>query len=362
MSDKGRAAVLVEPNRVEIWEVPIADPEPGGVLVRMVLGGVCGSDLHIVNGDVGVMPFPIVLGHEGIGRVEKLGAALTKDYASVPVAEGDLVYWAPTALCGHCYACNVLDQPPCENAQFFEHAERPNWGSLADYAWLPKDMAFFRLPEGAQPEALAALGCALPTAIAGLEKVGRVGLGDSVVIQGAGPVGLSAVLVSALSGAVHVIVIDAVASRLEIAQTLGATHTILLSATTVEQRREEVYEIVGANGPNIVLEAAGALPAFAEGVGLTGNHGRYIILGLWGAVGTSAISPRDLTIKNMAIVGETFHKNRHYYAAMMLAARIQNRYPLADLITHRFKIENTTGALEAIASGDAVKAVIDPSL
>jgi D-arabinose 1-dehydrogenase-like Zn-dependent alcohol dehydrogenase len=166
MSDKGKAAVLVEPNKLETWEVPVPDPEPGGVSVRMVLGGVCGSDLHIFDGGAGVMPFPIILGHEGIGRVEKLGAGVETDYAGVPVAEGDLVYWAPTPLCGRCYACTVLDQPPCENAAFFEHAEKPNWGSLADFAWIPDKMAFFRLPDGADPAALAALGCALPTSSA----------------------------------------------------------------------------------------------------------------------------------------------------------------------------------------------------
>ncbi|HWI73937.1 MAG TPA: alcohol dehydrogenase catalytic domain-containing protein, partial [Baekduia sp.] len=141
MSDTGRAAVLVEPHRLETWQVPVPDPDPRGVLVRMVVGGVCGSDVHLLTGDAGVMPFPIILGHEGIGRIEKLGAQVAADYASVAVQEGDLVYWAPTALCGHCYSCAVLDQPPCEHSQFFEHAERPNWGSYADYAWLPEGMA-----------------------------------------------------------------------------------------------------------------------------------------------------------------------------------------------------------------------------
>jgi len=79
-----RAAVLVEPNRVETWDVPLVDPPPGGALVSVVLGGVCGSDVHITSGEAGVMPFPIILGHEGIGRIEKLGDGVTTDYASNP--------------------------------------------------------------------------------------------------------------------------------------------------------------------------------------------------------------------------------------------------------------------------------------
>ena len=89
---KGRATVLVEPNRIETWEVDIADPEPGGALVKVVIGGVCGSDVHIMTGEAGIMPFPIILGHEGVGRVEKLGPGVTTDYAGIPVEDGDLVY------------------------------------------------------------------------------------------------------------------------------------------------------------------------------------------------------------------------------------------------------------------------------
>jgi threonine dehydrogenase-like Zn-dependent dehydrogenase len=362
MSTTGKAAVLVEPNKLETWEVPIADPEPGGVLVRVVVGGVCGSDLHIYDGGVGVIPMPIILGHEGIGRVEKLGDGVATDYAGAPVAEGDLVYWAPTPLCGRCYACTVLDQPPCENAQFFEHAEKPNWGSLADYAWIPDKMAFFRLPAGAEPDALAALGCALPTAIGGIETGGGVRLGDTVVVQGAGPVGLSAVLVASLGGAANVVVVDSVTSRLEIAKTLGATHCIEIGNSSAEQRKEQVHEISGGTGPRLIVEAAGAIPAFPEGFDLVGSYGVYVILGLWGATGTTEIEPREFTTRNVTVVGDTFHRNRHYYEAMHLAHRVQDRLPLADLITDRFPVDGTLDALKAIEAGKTIKAVIDPTL
>ena len=356
----GRATVLVEPNRIETWDVPIADPEPGGALVRVVVGGVCGSDVHIVNGEAGIMPFPIILGHEGIGRVEKLGG-IEKDYAGVPVKPGDLVYWSPIAACHRCYSCSVLDETPCENSQFFEHAEKPNWGSYADYAWLPSGLAFFKLPDGADPLALAALGCALPTVLRGFDRCGPVRMGETVVVQGAGPVGLAAILVASQAGAREVIVIDGVEKRLEIARTLGATATISLKDSPAERRRQ-VYDISGPGGPSLVVEAAGALPAFPEGVDLTGIHGRYVILGLWGAMGTQSISPRDMTTKNLTIAGATFPKPRHYYGAMQLAAQLQDKVPLAGLISHRFAIKDADKALAAVHSGEAIKAVIDPDL
>jgi len=357
-----KAAVLVEPNRLETWDVPIPDPGPGEALVSVVVGGVCGSDVHITSGDVGAMPFPIILGHEGVGRIEKLGDGVSADYASVPVKEGDLVCWAPIALCGRCHSCTVLEQTPCENSQFFEHAERPNWASYAEYAWLPRGLAFYRLPDGAHPDAVAALGCALPTALRGFEQAGPVRVDETVVVQGAGPVGLAAVLVASVAGAREVVVIDQIPERLAIATKLGATATLSLTDLTAEQRREQLYEIVGPNGPSVVVEAAGALPAFPEGVDLTGNHGRYIVLGLWGQEGESPVSPREFTTKNLMVMGATFPKPKHYYGAMQLAARLQDSHALADLVTHRFAVADAGTALEAVESGTAIKAVIDPAL
>ena len=92
---RGKATVLVKPNQLETWDLPISDPEPGGALVRTLVGGVCGSDVHIANGEAGVMPFPIILGHEGVGKIEKLGEGVETDYAGVPVVVGDLVVWSP---------------------------------------------------------------------------------------------------------------------------------------------------------------------------------------------------------------------------------------------------------------------------
>lgn len=358
-----RAAVMVEKNRVETWKVPIFDPEPGGALVRVVVGGVCGSDAHIVSGEAGDMPFPIILGHEGVGRIERVGPGVETDYAGVPVKAGDLVCWAPIALCHRCHSCVVLEETPCENSTFFEHAERPNWGSYADYAWLPRGLAFFRLPDGAAPDAVAALGCALPTVLRGFERSGgSIAVGDTVLVQGAGPVGLAAVLYAAAAGAADIVVTDYSDVRLDTARKLGATEVVSLRDTTPEQRKTLVTERFGRFAPNVVVEAAGALPAFPEGLDLTGAHGRYIILGLWGAMGTQPVSPRDLTLKNMTVSGVSFPKPKHYYQAMHLSASMEARYGLSELITDRFSIEQAGSALEKLKTGTLIKPVIDPSL
>jgi 5-exo-hydroxycamphor dehydrogenase len=180
-------------------------------------------------------------------------------------------------------------------------------------------------------------------------------------VQGAGPVGLSAILIAAQAGARDIIVIDGSRNRLDAATSLGATVAIGLDVHP-DERRRQIYDRVGRHGPNIVVEAAGVLPAFPEGVDLAGNHGRYIILGLWGAIGTQPISPRDLTTKNLTIGGATFPKPKHYYEALHLAVALQDRLPLAALVSHRFGVAQANDALSLTKSGGAIKAVIDPSI
>ncbi|RYF60917.1 MAG: alcohol dehydrogenase [Comamonadaceae bacterium] len=357
-----RAAVLTEPKNLEIRDLATPDPEAGGLSVELVLGGVCGSDLHLYTGQAGALPFPIILGHEGVGRIAKLGAGVTTDYASVPVAEGDLVYWSPIALCNSCYSCTVLEQTPCENSSFFEHADKPNWGTYQERVWLPARQPFYKLPAGADPVALAALGCALPTALKGFDQVRPVRMGDTVVIQGAGPVGLAAAMLASVSGASDIVVIDSSPSRLEFARRMGATATLSLTDTTAEQRRDQIYALSGPAGPQIVFEAAGALPAFSEGSDLTGVNGMYIVMGLWGPVGKSDVQPGDISLRNKAIGGATFPKAKHYYQAVQLSAKLQSRFPIAELVTHRFSIADSLAALHAVENGEAVKAVIDPTL
>jgi threonine dehydrogenase-like Zn-dependent dehydrogenase len=357
----GRAAVLVEKNRIEQWDVKVFDPDPGGILIRVVLGGVCGTDVHLTRELADAYPLPVILGHEGVGRIEKLGSEIETDFASEPVKVGDLVYWSPKRACGRCYSCAVLDDGPCEQALFCGPASEPSWASHAEFAWLPRGMPFFRVPDGVPPEAVIALGCGLPTAVRGLDMTGPVQFGETVVVQGAGPVGLAATLIAKVSGAREIIVIDGSEERRGRAKLLGATATIALDESA-EERRRRVHDLCGPAGPSVVVEAAGFLDAFPEGVDLAGKLGRYCVVGLFGAIGTSAIPPRTLTLKNLRIQAAHSPKPKHYYRALQLAAAMADTVPLADLVTHRFAISQEMEALEAVEAGRVVKAVIDPTL
>lgn len=357
-----RAAVLVAEGVVETREVPVFEPEAGGLLVSVVLGGVCGTDLHMIHELASEYPLPIILGHEGVGRIEKLGERMDRDSAGEPVKVGDLIYWSPMVACNQCYTCTILESSPCTEAAHFAEAAKPSWCSHADYAWLPRGMSFFKVPEGASIDAIMALGCALPTAVGSIGVGGGIRFGESVVVQGAGPVGLAAVLVARVSGAREIIAVDNNELRLERAKQLGATNTLSLAKLSAEERKAAVLELCGRAGPDLIVEAAGTLAAFPEGISLGGQAGRYVVAGIWGAAGEISTTPRELVLKNMTVRGSMAPRPKYYYHALHLAARAADQFPLADLITHRFGLDQAADAYRAVQSGEAVKVVIDPSI
>jgi 5-exo-hydroxycamphor dehydrogenase len=361
----GKRAVLVAANQpLEIWERPVADPGPGEVLAHLTHGGVCGTDVHFWRGEV-PLPGPVVLGHEGVAVIEMLGNGVTTDYAGTPVAVGDRVYWQPVAPCQRCYACTVLgDVSMCENAfaGVFGNADGPTTASYCDYATLRAGLPFYRVPDDTPSDAVIALGCALPTMLQGLERLGGIRPGMSVVVQGCGPVGLAATLLAHLSGAAPLVVIGAPARRLAVACQFGATHTLnvedLPDPTT---RAARVREITGGHGADVVIEAAGVLPAFAEGLHLIARGGCYLIVGLWSAPGTVAVEPRVINNLNLRIIGTALSQPRHLHQALQVVQAQHRHFPLAEAVTHRFRIEDSQRALEAVVRLETVKAVIAPA-
>lgn len=357
---KSRAVVLEKPDTLAMHELTVPSPEPGAVVARVTMGGVCGSDVHMTHGEF-PLPFPIVLGHEGIGILEELGKGVTQDHAGVPVAPGDAIYWNPIAPCHHCWYCTVeKDFSSCTNATWFGPIDRPTRGSYADYVTLPPSAAFYRIPDGTPPEAVIAFGCALPAVLQGFERLGGVPPMTDVVVQGAGPIGLSATLMAHLSGARSVTVIDASPLRLELAQKFGATHTLSLQKTSSEERRQAVLDITDGHGAHTVVEGAGHRDAFPEGLRLCGRNGRYLLIGLWASQGSVPFDPSYVVQNNLRLIGTQYAQAKHYYGAMAVVARHHHAFPFESVITHRCHLESAADALDLVVSGKAGKVVMVP--
>lgn len=364
MKLKSKRAVLTQAGMpLEIWDEPVTYPGPQEVLVRTELSGVCGTDVHLARGEVD-LPGSIVLGHEGVGRIEMLGEGLTTDYAGTHIATGDRVYWVPLNPCGHCYACTVEEEPThCGDmlGQLFRNGASSPVCTYTELALLPRGMAFYRIPDDTPSEAVIAFGCAMPTMLKGIERLGGIAVNDSVIIQGAGPVGLAATLLARVSGARQVIVVGGPGHRLEMAVRLGANATVNIEEIPDPvQRFELIMDLTRGRGADIVIEGAGYLSAFDEGVKFAAKGGRYLVAGLWSTPGTVAIEPRYLNNMNLRIIGTALYEGRHIHGAIEVARTYHTQFPITDAITHRFTLEDSQKALDAVARHDSIKAVIVP--
>jgi 5-exo-hydroxycamphor dehydrogenase len=221
----------------------------------------------------------------------------------------------------------------------------------------------YRVPDGAEPEAVIAFGCAMPTALGGMARLGGVRPGQSVVVQGCGPVGLAATLLAGLTAARQVIVIGAPDKRLVAAARLGASTTIPLEQTTVEERRATILDLTDGRGADVVIEAAGRMNAFDEGMNLLADNGRYVVLGIYSGSGTVALDPVRLNNRSLSIIGSMGGTQlSDYRTTIHLAQRHGVRLGFAELITHRFGLTGLEDAIAVARDGEAIKAVVLPAL
>lgn len=356
----GRRVVFHAPGQpLELRDVVVPAPEPGGVLVRMLFAGVCGSDAHRINGDMPAPPVPLAFGHEGIGRIEALGAGVTTDHAGSRVAVGDLIYFSPASEATVPASGRIV--PGAYDAPWPVPADRPSVATYQDWAWIAQTGVFYRIPEDTSPEAVIAFGCAMPTAIGGMARLGGIKPGQTVVVQGCGPVGLASTVLASLEGAGQIIVIGEPEERLRAAERFGATTVLPLGSTTPKERKAAILDLTNGQMGDVVIEAAGQLAAFHEGLDLLAFEGRYLILGLYSGPGQADVDIVGLNNRSQAIIGSLGPTRLDDLKTTIEIAREHGeRLGFAELITHRFPLAQTADAIEAVGAGVAIKAVVLP--
>lgn len=340
--------------------------EPGAMLVRIEMAGICGTDVHLWKGQLPI-PRPIILGHETVGVIEDLGDGADQDWMGAPLGKGDRVTWSAGMLCGNCYHCTVIRQPTrCLNRRAygisFNSDEPPHFsGGYAEYIYLRPRTAVFKLSDVA-PEAVTGAGCALVTAIHGLERT-EISWGDTVVIQGSGPVGLAALAVAQTAGALTTIVIGGPAARLGLASVFGADHTINIEETTDPAARlQHVRSLTNGHGADVVIECVGLPMVVPEGLEMCRDGGKYLVLGHYGDAGATPINPHVITRKQLTVYGSWASEPRHMAKAIEFLRRQGGRFPFAKLISHRFPLDRAFEALQTTAQWASSKSIIVPEL
>lgn len=356
------AAVLEEYGKpLQIREVTIPEVEPGAILVKVEMAGICGTDVHQQRGELTIKsPLPNIQGHETIGRILKLGAGRTKDAAGEPLQLGDRIMWAH-ADCGECYWCNIARDPVlCARRSGYGWAPPSALrGGFAEYEYVTPSTNVVRVPDELTEEEAVGVGCAFRSVIGGYERFGQVGLMEDFVIQGCGPIGLYSTVVARESGARTIIVVGAPANRLGLAMRWGANHVINIDEhKSAEERREMILDLTHGRGPENVVEASGVPATVAEGLEMIQKGGRYLILGQTSAA-TTPIMPSRINEKGLTLVGSVSAHIVHFYKALQFIKTNRAKYPFGDIVSGRYRLEDVNEALANMATGKEIKPVID---
>jgi len=354
MAEKGRAAIyrgLGQP--FEIVEYPVVDPEPGAILIKVTMANICGSDLHQWRGDIDLAALgsqlPSILGHEATGKITKLGEGVSTDSAGQPLAVGDRVVYRYFYPCGRCPACLRGEDAACPmNLMYLQPSEPPPhfMGPYADYYYLRPNHTVFKVPDDLTDEMVSPANCALSEVVYGLQKV-RLGFGETVVIQGAGGLGIYATAVAKEMGAHKVIVIDGITERLNLAKAFGADELIdMKEYKTPEERVGKVMEITGYQGANVVAELVGFPSAIPEGLNMLANGGRYLEIGNISPGTTFETDPAMWVWGSKDIVSVVFYGRDTLKKALDFLSRTKGKYPFDSILSRKYTLEEINKAFE----------------
>jgi L-iditol 2-dehydrogenase len=346
----GKAAVFFGPGKpFEIRQITLPEVEPDAVVIRVSLANVCGSDLHFWRGDA-ALKLPAdgwIFGHEMTGRVAHLGSRVKTDSLGRPLKEGDRVAYTYFYPCGRCYAC--LNKEPANCPAKIERPRGPGDfphfnGAFAEYYYLRPGGHLFKVPDEL-PDALASpVNCALSQVIYGLHQAG-LRFGGSVVIQGAGGLGIQAAAVAKDMGAASVIVIDQIPGRLTLARAFGADHTINLKEVTERRDRVNlVRQVTGGAGADIACDFVGFPQVIPEGLDMIRSGGTYLEIGTISRGAKVELEPAQLVWGAKRIVGVIMYDAWVIPRALDFLVRNRTRWPFDRLVSHTYPLERINEA------------------
>ena len=332
------------------WE-EIPDPEilaPTDALVRVDTTTICGTDLHILKGDVPAVKDGTVLGHEGVGTIIEIGSAVTK------LAVGDRVIISCVTSCGSCSYCHQQLPSHCLDDEgtsgvgwIFGHLIN---GTQAEMVRVPfAEGSLHKLPDGVADDAAVMLSDILPTGFEIGVRNGRVKPGDVVAVVGAGPIGLAAIMTAGLYGASRIIAIDLDDNRLEQARGFGATDVVNSGGASAH---DEVFAMTDGMGVDVAIEAVGIPPTFEMCTELVRPGGTVANVGVHGK--SVELKLDELWIKDIAITTGLVSAT----TTPMLLKLVQQKKLEADrFVTHHFSFDQMLDAYDTFGRAAETKAL-----
>jgi len=358
-----KAAVLNSiPGTLDIEEIEIGEPGPREVLVRTAAAGICHSDLHFMEGKY-PFPCPAVLGHESAGVVEAVGSMVHY------VQPGDHVITCLSAFCGHCSQCTDGHLSLCENkaTELVRHPDEAprlsrNGETVNQYLHLSSfaekmlihEQALVKIDKDMPLDKAALIGCGVTTGLGAVFRTAKVSPGETVAVIGCGGIGLSAVQGARIAGANKIIAVDMVASKLELAQELGATHIVDASAGDAVQ---QVKELTG-DGVHHAFEAVGLKQTAEQAFQMLRKGGQATVIGMIPVGvrvevdGTDLLYEKKLTGSNMG--SNQFRTDMPRFIEMYLDGRLK----LDEMVSKTISLDQINDGFEDMKQGNVARSVI----
>lgn len=359
-----KAAILKGANQpFEIKEYDLCTPPKGMALMRLIASGVCGTDIHIHKGKLGIEP-PKIIGHEFIGEVIDISK---EDSVKYGINKGDSVIVDIACPCNECHLCKTGDDANCINMGVTnggDPEESPHlWGGFAEYNYSPvKNL--IKVPVGLNPRTVSVFACAGSTAMHAfaLAKKANINIPEHsvTVVQGLGPVGMFAALYIAAMKVKNVIAITGRkdAKREEIAYKFGVSKVFNLEDDSIGDIRNYIHGVNNGLDADIVFEASGSIDAIPQGMDLLRNRGIYLVPGQYSNSGTVAIHPQLITFKALQIIGSSQYSVSDVEDYLSFLNENKNLLPLIDEMITEYPVSKINEAFEDAKAGRNIKTIL----
>jgi alcohol dehydrogenase len=364
MTTTGKLAIYDVPNGpFTLREFPLREPRPGEALVRIRMSTICRSDIHSWQGHR-PNPCPGVLGHEIIGNIVALGAGVERDMRGDTLAPGDRITWSEYFIPGRNFYTEVLDLPQkSPGVDKYGHmavaTDPHHHGGFGEYCYILPQSWILKLPDILSDEEATPINCGVATMIAVTEAAG-IRLGQTVVVQGLGLLGLYGAAIAKARGARVVIGLDNVAARRELGLRFGVDLALDPAALSPTEALRQVRDLCRPEGADAVLEVCGDPAVIPAGIEMLRTGGTYVLGGVVNPDANVTLDANRLLRKLLTLRGVHNYHPRHLLEALDFVAANRERFPFHALVDGKYGLDRVADAMCDAAERRVLRAAIVP--